>query len=1228
MQMRDERDGFRPPSSPPRKDRDLLDYDNSRERNDNEDDNGTLIIHVDDDLRIPDVEYRDLPKIYGNSTKTKEDDCVDKFLLDHEKSAPGAVLDRAESREITHVRTRAQASEMADHIDRLSRNKSGLRFMTFDDEGKEKYHNDEPSTCQLAVKENNKRYVYVIQLHSGEKRNDGKPMCILDDKNVSVLMARVLLNPYFIKVGKKVGKDFAKVAKMFGIPREDYEKQLIIDTERAYLFAEALVRDDDSMQIWLDQSNRVNALFDEISLKEFVQFLTPNLIFDKSSHHRNHMADFGEQKGKIPFKNLMYAALDVARPLDEIEKFCDFLGIPHDALATTIENKEYVDSDSFDKILRVYAKMGGKSYGEASELLKDLSADQCEILKNLCDVKRDLQVKVAAAQRRMLVTSALKSRIRRILKNARKNIKIDPPTEYRRVAPGRLRVFDPPPPASPASPDPSQESQTEANEETLEEDVVEAEIDIDDVIDDDVEGAVGVSAPKSKWEEVEVLDPPRAGKRFDDSETDDDDDDKCFKRKVRKSESCQAVQVTEITRVVGAQTDSGYVVQRDDAVVISSVSAPNLGRPSSSTSVHISSSTLCATRCRPPDLMSMNVQQSQSHANHSTTSHDINQQPLVSYPISPLRQPSQSLALPPPQSSSPPIHPANSSPPSSSSDQNVNANNFASSSPPPPVSTSAPTLPSSSESLPAFSSPSPPLTEPTPRSSAQQPIGSVGQKKKQVLPPKETDPWVYRIAQELHHTTEDDYYDILRDAKAPTNSSSKWRFFHILKAFNRFETKKQRFVLAKTMVSLLEEESRSFVLLLLNNNLLGISRLNIIIKLEFYSGISPFLLLDDFFCDQHSPTMIEKAATNLPDDGNLGSVIDVVRFLASNSRNPAVIIEKMRTIDIFRDNYTTEIQYKLWKESHVRDFIKSVCEKINAPIPNEARFVFLRATIEIEFEAYKKGETEIPDFYQICLVRADNDKEKFECCVEYLKELSNPISHYIAEIRGVPFTPCPKANTFIPKCRLPFNDKLHSLASNRNTFLNDDCATIEFEKCSKESAIAMFLNTGGTSGQLLSFRFLRWTFHCSRHHARNQREKIAAILKNINPATQFFIFHEDLMTAFLRNEFDWSPANFKDSRELSKSVPDVQPTMASMVKYLTGGSHCRVGRNHAVFSTPSPNAVHHRDIDVSVVYRFCMKILGMNDADKIDEERDARKRERQEKRKRDESSQSSSRKRK
>ena len=38
------------------------------------------------------------------------------------------------------------------------------------------------------------------------------------------------------------------------------------------------------------------------------------------------------------------------------------------------------------------------------------------------------------------------------------------------------------------------------------------------------------------------------------------------------------------------------------------------------------------------------------------------------------------------------------------------------------------------------------------------------------------------------------------------------------------------------------------------------------------------------------------------------------------------------------------------------------------------------------------------------------------------------------------------AGKYVLKCTLQFNDKLHMLAINRNTFLNDDCATIEIEK--------------------------------------------------------------------------------------------------------------------------------------------------------------------------------------
>ena len=93
------------------------------------------------------------------------------------------------------------------------------------------------------------------------------------------MISFVLLNPYFIKLRKRVGRDFAKVAKMFGIPKEEFEKQLIIDTERALY----------SSKLWFATMIRWEFGFisdREISLK-FVQFLTPDLIFGKSAHHRN-----------------------------------------------------------------------------------------------------------------------------------------------------------------------------------------------------------------------------------------------------------------------------------------------------------------------------------------------------------------------------------------------------------------------------------------------------------------------------------------------------------------------------------------------------------------------------------------------------------------------------------------------------------------------------------------------------------------------------------------------------------------------------------------------------------------------------------------------------------------------------------------------------------------------------------------------------------------------------
>ena len=103
------------------------------------------------------------------------------------------------------------------------------------------------------------------------------------------------------------------------------------------------------------------------------------------------------------------------------------------------------------------------------------------------------------------------------------------------------------------------------------------------------------------------------------------------------------------------------------------------------------------------------------------------------------------------------------------------------------------------------------------------------------------------------------------------------------------------------------------------------------------------------------------------------------------------------------------------------------------------------------------------------------------------------------------------------------------------------------------------------------------------------------------------------------------PEGRVDAADLAKNLDGVHPAISNFAKYLTRGKYCRRARNLADFSIPSPTARLHRDVDVSVLYEFCVKMLKLTQVEKSDSENEARARKR--KRQSDDEARSRSRKR-
>ena len=803
-------------------------------------------------------------------------------------------------------------------------------------------------------------------------------------------------------------------------------------------------------------------------------------------------------------------------------RFCKLLGVPLDAFATTIGEPEFLNSVAFERILRKFIEIAGKPFGSAVDSVKELTAKDFETLSNLRDAAPTVRNKMADAHRNILEFRALKKTITREMKVDREGNKVSPAVVFKRVESSPLRVFPVSPLdlrarlAPPETPEPTRSTRSETHP------------------DPDAQETPPTTRPREKGlsaiEEIEVL-----------TDSGGDIDDIPFKRRPnRKIGSGTVKQVTEITRVVEAQTSAGYFIQRDDAVIISSIPRP--GNPTNSVSSQ-SYSSLSAPAV-PPNLMSLIIPQPQPSTHASTQSNNsipLNQMTLVSYPI------------PPPAPVPPPSVPL-----------------------PPPVSTPPPSqLPTSGSILPR------PLASPVGTD------GPCNSSKKPLWKGDYDDPWILSVVARLRSSQEREYAETLRQLTAPSEETTKQRFFNILKAFAARETKRKSVVLAKAILAFLPSKARSFVLLVLESGTLGRGRLNVIVKLQFFF-VSSVIIYDDLFTDHPDRATLATAVMNFP----VGVIVDNLKFLAANSRRPNIIVDKMRRADCFRGNYLAD--FDQWKESRVKSFIEFICDKIGIPVPDEARFLSLRVDLDRELANFFKGETEVPDFFQICVKLTCNSDESFRECIDYLAEKSNPLCEFVSEMRGVPFLNNPAASNFIPSCATPFNVSLHELACGSNTFINDEFSVREFQ-ANVDSArhFAVLIRCGSTFGEIASFRFRQPAFHYAQHHSRHQRPGVVSALGRVAREKQVFVFKKDLVADFFETEFGLAPGNLTDACELAKKYEGVQPAIASLARHISGGDYCRRGRNFVHFSLPSPAAIQHLDVDVSVLYEFCIKALGL-----------------------------------
>ena len=1092
-EMMDVRDGYRQPDSAPRRSPEL-ELQVQPQNQDQYTADGALIIAIDDDLEVPELSLADLPKARGYVSESGDVERSYQWLLQWELASNGSRLDAMTTKEILHARSHEEAESVVRRFQALARNSEGTLVIGLDTEGMEEKRN--PVTLQLSAAVAGQRVNAVVQLRSNSRSIS--PAHVFQE-GPPLELRKIFEIPNAIFVGKSVAEDVIGTTDMLGIPRDEANGLLVIDTDRLFNLADALARGPEAIEAWKG-SARATGLLGEVSLKNFAQFTEPLKIMDKSPSHRNHNANFIEEKRPMSARDLCYAALDARRASEAVEKFAEIMGVKGEHLASSIESPADLNSIIFSSMLNRISQVYDKPPRDVTATIDAMPREFAELFSKIHDSIPTFTRLMAKAQKKILEFLALKKMSKRILTVARKKEKnkeknkerIGKVYEIQKREPSALRIY---PPSQP----PLQSRPSKA---------VDGDHDDDEVMPDDLQvvDETGGSADENSDDEVTEIAPTDV--------------------------------IDEPTDATTEETTTTSEGESGEEGGVENVVEPEI-----------------TINPKPKQIRVTITNNTEEHP-------DVFFPAVVSYPSLPSRSSAPALPSLPPRSLS-------SLPPQVAGPSSV------------PAARAAERRSHNVESAKARS-----IREYDERMASM----------------------VYyrlRVAEECDHL------EILREFEAPTEKQSINRCVLILRHFAEHGKKRWKMVpLARTMMTMFPTQVRAFVDAIFREEVMGKNRLKIAVELDHFL-LSPMIILAELFINPPNLENVKKAVLAFP----AAEVMKVVKFLARNAEDPRAIHAEMVKVDCFRENFEVKWRALKWHATKVREFVETVCATVDAEIPAEAQPFILRSRLDKAFSSYRAGETEIEDLYKICLMIADDDDDVFEKIMEYFAERSNPIAEFFSSAKGRRFKANPKAGDSLPSCAMPTTQRLHGLASPSNTIIRGDDSSEVLERCIKESdhfAIGLHRSAEFVGrGVVFVFRFCDHSVFYLPEHSRRQRARITTILGRHVGDKKVFLLQRDLVLDFCHEQFSWAPAQVVDARALAEKQK-VTATYGGLARSLVDSTYCRRARNFAASAVPSKICLLHRDIDVSLVYEFCIDALGLKMKDRrgVFESRQARKRER------------------
>ena len=176
------------------------------------------------------------------------------------------------------------------------------------------------------------------------------------------------------------------------------------------------------------------------------------------------------------------------------------------------------------------------------------------------------------------------------------------------------------------------------------------------------------------------------------------------------------------------------------------------------------------------------------------------------------------------------------------------------------------------------------------------------------------------------------------------------------------------------------------------------------------------------------------------------AVLEVIKFIATNFREPEKIVAEMRKKDVFQP-YDFNFDPERWNPWRARRFIHFVCGDLEISKPVEARPLYVAVALGPCASAYGRAEMEADDFINICheLVGSNAGKQDWKEITDFFDDKCPPLATAVRFHREFN-----KMKPYKTRCNEPYNDRFHDLPHRDGVIIDTPGAVTEFSRCLRD----------------------------------------------------------------------------------------------------------------------------------------------------------------------------------